>query len=309
MAIRTPTLNLIYILEDTQPVVVELKAWDGYSLELTLAPSFVRALFAKTDGVWIKLAGWRRGARLWQEGTSVRGEKCGTLELACWSGVWFSPRLLERIPQSIVSAYRGISLSINPYDLDLMFVPIFLSRATSWETNVLKWCRKHFSKVKSWSGLLNYDFSAIGSSFQLKQLGEVVEEFDSKVLPHMGESIHEIRRRLLTVRHVGPKIADAYLLFTGLDISSAPVDRHLTKMMRRLELIPHFTLPEKRLCLQYECSECPKTHSCLRALMREQFGYAAGWLQTVMYLHDTLYCSKKACSECPLKAMCMEWKL
>jgi endonuclease III len=280
--------------------VPRLRAWEGYSLSATLAPSFVRALFAERGGVYVKIAGRCRGASLWQEGEEVVGEGCGEEELRYWSGLWLDRRLAEERAPLLAAAHRELGLSVSPYDRHLVFVAVFLSRATSWEGNVLRWCRGIFSRADTLEELLELDFGRLGGSFQLKQLGPALREYAEKA--YGLSDPWEARKALLRVRNVGPKLADAYLLFTGLDPSAAPVDRHALRMAARLGLAGG--PPRKELCARYRCAECPAAPSCLRSILSRVYGPVAGWVQTAFYAHDTLFCARELCGSCPLSGVC-----
>ena len=277
-----------------------VKAWEGYSLSSTLAPSFVRALFEEREGGYVKIAGRCRGARVWQEGEEIVGEGCGEEELRLWSGLWLDRRLVEERAPLLAAAHRELGLSVSPYDRHLIFVAVFLSRATSWEGNVLRWCRKIFSSADTLEELLELDFTRFGGSFQLRQLGSALREYAEGA--HALPDPWEVRRALLSVRNVGPKLADAYLLFTGLDPSAPPVDRHALRMAARLGLAGG--PPRKELCARYQCPECPASASCLRWKLSSAYGPAAGWVQTAFYVHDTLFCSQGECRRCPLSGAC-----
>lgn len=281
---------------------VRLRAWEGYSLAATLAPSFVRALFAERGGAYVKLAGWRRGAAIWQEGSEVVGEGCGEEELRYWSGLWLDRRVVEERAPLLARAHRELGLSVSPYDRHLIFVAVFLSRATSWEANVLRWCRAIFSRADSLEELLELDFSEVGRSFQLRQLKGALREYAEHAA--RASDPWEARRALLRVGNVGPKLADAYLLFTGLDPSAAPIDRHAVRMAGRLGL--EGSPPRKELCRRYACPECPAAARCLRALLSRLYGPAAGWAQTAFYVHDKQFCTRRACAHCPLSGACAE---
>ena len=276
------------------------KAWEGYSLSLTLAPSFVRALFEERGGVYVKIAGRCRGARMWQEGEEVVGEGCGEEELQFWSGLWLDRRLVEGKAPLLAAAHRELGLSVSPYDRHLIFVAVFLSRATSWEGNVLRWCRGIFSSADTLEELLELDFTRFGGSFQLRQLGSALREYAGRA--HALSDPWEVRRALLSVRNVGPKLADAYLLFAGLDPSAPPIDRHALRMAARLGLAG--SQPRKELCARYRCPECPAVASCLRWELSSAYGPVAGWVQTAFYVHDTLLCSRGECCRCPLSGAC-----
>lgn len=276
-----------------------LKAWDGYNLHLTLAPSFARALFERKGDSYVKVAGQSEGAVMRQEGEYVVGEGCSADELRYWSGLWLNRRLVEEKASLLAEMHRGLGLSISPYDKHLIFVAVFLSRATSWEANVLKWCRAIFSRASTLEELLQLDFTKLGGSFQLRQLREALNKYAS--VTHTSD-VGELRARLLGIKHVGPKLADAYLLFTGIDTSAAPVDRHALRMAARLGLpgVP----PRKDLCIRYPCTRCPASGDCLRFRLTELYGPVAGWVQTAFYVHDTVFCAKRACNSCNLSNVC-----
>ena len=107
-------------------------------------------------------------------------------------------------------------------------------------------------------------------------------------------------------RWIDPRVADAYLLFTGIDMSSSPIDIHLKRMNYRIFGIPYKYEPTKSICIKYWCSECPRNRVCIRWLFTNSFRELAGWLQTISYLHDRLYCSKGLRLKCPLKDLCRE---
>ncbi len=278
-----------------------LRAWPGYDLHLTMAPSFVRALFERRGDAYVKAAGRSRGAVVYQDGEYVVGEGCGEEELLRWSGLWLGRELVEERAGPLAAAYPGLGLAVDPFDRHLVFVAVFLSRATSWEANVLRWCRAIFSRSETLDELLSLDFSELGGSFQLRQLGPALRAYAEA--PRAGDP-WELRRALLAIPHVGPKLADAYLLFAGIDASAAPIDRHAHRMARRLGL--GGGQPRKELCARYGCPECPRAGVCLRARMSELYGPAAGWVQTAFYVHDRALCARRACAECPLRGICLE---
>jgi endonuclease III len=283
--------------------MIRVEAWDGYSLGQTLKPSFVRPLFEERGGVYVKIAGRGKGAKMWQEGKWVVCEDCGLEELMYWSGAWLRRETVRAMAGTLAEVHRELGLAVSPYDRHLVFIAVFLSRATSWETNVLRWSRKIF-KADSIEDLLKLDFALFGSSFQLRQLNRVFREYVEEVYPLNDP--WEARWALLRLGGVGPKTADAYLLFAGLDPSATPIDRHAVRMARRLGI--DGGAPVKSLCARYTCDECPRRNTCLRARLRGKYGGAAGWVQTAFYLHSTMYCSKNKCYECTLSGVCLDFK-
>ncbi|MEM4874623.1 MAG: hypothetical protein QW394_04965, partial [Thermofilaceae archaeon] len=112
----------------------------------------------------------------------------------------------------------------------------------------------------------------------------------------------ELRRALLRIANVGPKLADAYLLFAGIDSSAAPIDRHAIRMTARLGIEGY--PPRKELCAVYSCESCPRSALCLRARLSNLYGEVAGWVQTAFYIHDAEFCFKRLCAKCQLSCVC-----
>ncbi|MEM0460212.1 MAG: hypothetical protein QXZ31_10130 [Thermofilaceae archaeon] len=285
--------------EVPRPLMPRLRAWEGYSLDLTLKPSFVRALFERRGSAYVKLAGRSRGAIVYQEGEWVVGEGCSAEELLHWSGLWLDRLAVEERAPLLAAAHRGLGLAVDPYDRHLIFVAVFLSRATSWETNVLRWCREIFARAESLDELMELDYASIGKSFQLRQLGSALRGYAE--VADLKDP-WELRRALLRIANVGPKLADAYLLFAGIDSSAAPIDRHAIRMSARLGIEGY--PPRKELCTVYSCESCPRSPLCLRARLFNLYGEVAGWVQTAFYVHDTQYCSKGLCESCWFSAYC-----
>ncbi|MEM2794629.1 MAG: hypothetical protein QXY49_02105, partial [Thermofilaceae archaeon] len=176
-----------------------LKAWEGYNLHSTLAPSFVRALFERKGDSYVKIAGRSKGAVMYQEGRYVVGKMCSVEELNYWSGLWLSRQLVEEKAPLLADMHRDLGLSISPYDKHLIFIAVFLSRATSWEINVLRWCRAIFARTDNPEELLQLDFSQLGKSFQLRQLHEALNEYATVAcISDAGE----LRARLLGIKYV-----------------------------------------------------------------------------------------------------------
>jgi len=288
-------------------------------LEKTLKPSFVLAFLERVGPLeWRKIVGKYKGCVIGQRDSLIYSNT-NEKALLYWSGAWFNPRKVfaslkaklttreRELVKTLIDAYSNVSLSVNPYDLDLMIVPILLSRRTDYERNVLRWCRELWNRANSFEELLELDLKVIGTSYQLVQLKMSLIDFKSEVIPKLngGLTSSELRLALMKCRYVGPKVADAYLLFTGLDISATPIDVHLINMIRRLSLIDHYKLPSKEYCRKFVCEECPIFDVCLRATFTKKFKKLAGWLQTVFYLHDKLYCRRLMCSECELRYYCI----
>ena len=133
--------------------------------------------------------------------------------------------------ETLLSAYRGLRLSVSPGDQDLVFAAAFLSRNTDYYANVVRWVR-----LLSPDGELDPSLAVnAGRSFQLRQLPEVMASL--REISPLPRDPWEARRRLLSLRWVGPKVADAFLLFTGVSTELAPADVHFLRLGVRLGLL------------------------------------------------------------------------
>lgn len=289
-----------------QAVILEDR---GIDLELTLYPSFTLSLlYRRSEGEFEKIAGRAKGCVIQQRDGRIVST-CGE-ELALYvSGLWFTETLekaeVKRSLRGTVDilrmVYSRLSLSVDPLDPLHVFVAVFLSQTTSYHVNVLSWTRKLWSTTNN-----PFEAAAIAArafgSFQAKMLPQALECLP----PSFDLDRYELRRLMLQCRHVGPKTADAFLLFALADTSSAPVDRHFASMVSKLGLFAGTQPPKKEYCAKYRCDECPARGKCLRWRASQDLGALAGWVQTVFYVHSKTYCARKLCYRCPLRGECSE---
>lgn len=278
---------------------VEVKHLD---LDITLYPSFVLSLFYPVNGAYLKATGMRKGCSMRAEGSYLITD-CGR-EALYWSGAWFmevleseEPKRLSWLLDVLREHYPKLGLAVDPHDPLHMLIPIFLSQSTDYHVNVIKWSRELWRSTDDPLEAVEIAPKLAGS-YQLRRLHHSFPCLSSA----LGGGSWELRRGLIRCKYCGPKVADAFLLFSLGDTTSAPADRHFVSMARRLGLWGDIKLPIKRACLKYSCSDCPI--KCIRWLASESFGKLAGWVQTAFYLHEKLYCSIKRCNECLLKYDC-----
>ncbi|MEM0285905.1 MAG: hypothetical protein QXW34_02045, partial [Candidatus Methanomethyliaceae archaeon] len=109
---------------------------------------------------------------------------------------------------------------------------------------------------------------------------------------HLSKNEEEARRILMLCWGVGPKIADATLLFTRKAPWIVPCDVHLQRISRRLGWIDYkIRLPLKYFCLKYYCDECiSKYGPCLKEEIKRLFPGFGGWIQTLTYLFGNTIC-------------------
>lgn len=208
-------------------------------------------------------------------------------------------RKFSQLVYNLLEAYAGLSLAVDIFDPLHIFIAAFLSQNTSYRANVLRWTRE------LWRAAEDPLYAAeaapkVGGSFQLKRLPEAVR----CVAGEWPRDPYKLRSVLVNCRYVGPKTADATLLFAMAETTVAPVDRHFLSLVRRLSLFPKASPPAPAYCRKFPCPECPKRGTCIRWLASRYFGRLAGWVQTAFFIHDAEVCSRGMCRECTLRAMC-----
>ena len=229
-----------------------------------------------------------------------------------WLGIWYDPLEEEsKLPRSsrsrvdpLVEAYRELRIAISSADREYVFVSSFLSQNTSFHANTCRWVSALAETYGPEFLEKPVDFSRAGSSYQLARLRKSYSIYRGMREPL---DLGELRIALMRIPGVGPKVADAYLLFSRRAPESTPCDVHLRRMVTRLGLVEYSVLPTKSLCSRYYCwveSSCPKKGGCLRFLLMRAYGKLSGFIQTASYLHDKLYCSRNRCGECPLREAC-----
>ena len=280
-----------------------------FNFKLTIYPSFTLAFYSVEDGLYRKIIGLKGafrvcGGDLYYYGFSVD-------EALKLSGAWFNPlqkasgltsRVYSRI-KPILEAYGCVGLAIDPYDKPWVFTTVALSRTTDFHTNVIGWVKKLFREAGD-PRLIDENVACrVGGSFQIRQLPAQVRGYFR--VRDWRLSIDEARVALQSIHGVGPKVATAYLLYTRPEASLlAPVDIHFRRFVDKLGILDYKIPWNPSLCSRYKCVDCPARSGCLHWIARSELGPLAGWVQTISYIHDKLYCSRSACGTCPLRSLC-----
>jgi hypothetical protein len=118
----------------------------------------------------------------------------------------------------------------------------------------------------------------------------------ARLLPALAEALEDwgdpaaLRRRLLELPGVGPKTADAILLFTGASSAVAPGDVHLQRFAAEVLGLRGLRPASKDMCLRGGawCPVCPLRAGCLQGRIVEVYGSAAGLVQTAAYVYGSL---------------------
>ncbi len=217
---------------------------------------------------------------------------------------------LRRIVEEVATIYGWLGVATSPRDDVELFASIYMSRNTDYHRNVIRWMRSilrlygtsmHVAEVP-----IEELEQRVGSSYQVTQLPTAIRAYLAGREIALGSSAWEARRALMSIPFAGPKVADAFMLFVRLDPRYPPIDTNFTAFIRvlGLEKLLGDRPPEKRLCLRYTCSTCPAASRCLSNLSRRKLGRAAGWLQTVAYVHVRRFCRTRSCNRCPLRHLC-----
>ncbi len=275
----------------------------SYDPYLTFYPSFIYPLFKHRvygrNYTIVKAIGEHKGLAIRIEDNIVYIDRdVDERFLLDITGLWFDPLAYVNDVKDaysdfvlkLIEKYRCIRIAISPYDRVWIFISIFLSRATSFHRNTVKWIKELHDKCL-YNNPLYCDPLVVGRNFQLRQLHELLEHSLNALEDLLQPSPVDdedmawfLRREFLRLKYVGVKTIDAYLLFTTHNSFFTPVDRHyivFTRKFFKLELYP----PHRNCCIRYSCHECPYRNRCLCGWSIGVFGRLSGWIQTLSYLY------------------------
>ncbi|MEM1749676.1 MAG: hypothetical protein QW369_05435 [Desulfurococcaceae archaeon] len=268
-----------------------------YDLVLTLLPSFTYPLFSERRGALVKDYGYCRGMEIQRAESSIVVSGCSNEEFINEVlGLWYDPLnylsdlscSFKDLIEELVWSFRKIRLSISTMDKCLVFAACFLSRATNYYSNTVKWVRAIASV--DLSSMRRADLSSISSSFQVRQFNYLLKNTDIlEALVEANNDLSELtilRRRLLKYPFIGVKTVDAYLLFSTKHPIFTPIDRHYKSFTREFLGLKEYVEPRKDLCSNYYCWECPRRSRCLTWFSMNSFGRLSGWIQTIAYLNS-----------------------
>ncbi len=286
---------------------------ENYSLKYTLYPSFTLTLFENPrENLYVKICGYSKGLRIEQKDNKLLIENVEDIEyIEDITGLWYNPeRYIHDVDENIrdiickiIQRTSFIRLSVSRQDYILIFISTYLSRNTDYYTNVIRWVRKICISTNNDVNKISPELvRSIGRSYQLQQLAEVL---DQVLNIHLEDNFWELRKKLLKIRYAGPKVVDAFLIFTKSTTSIAPADIHYERFVKRLNIFRDFKKPVKNLCIKYSCDKCPLSDKCLTGLSYKYLGRISSWLQTVSYVIDREFCNRSLCSRCPLMDICI----
>jgi len=273
-----------------------IKLLKPYDLLLTFYPSFTYSFYRFRGNKIIKDTGICSGTifTFYSDHVVIDGP-CSKDVARELLGLWFDPvEYVDTVDQryrdyvlSLVNRFNGIRLAISPSDRIWVFISVFLSKATKFHTNTVKWVRKIASI--GLDDFIKTGYRSIGNSFQLKQLWHLLNETDIINLlesfnPYNLDDSWRLRRKLLKYKYIGVKTVDAFLLFATPFSFFTPIDRHYRNFLAQKLGLRGYREPLNNLCRLYDCSICPLNRNCLSYFSRRNFGRLSGWIQTLSYL-------------------------
>lgn len=290
-----------------------------------LYPSFILPLIEVDvkSNVLFKKWGYCRNLKIKREDSSIT--VIHEQEACLWYadeilGLWFDidrcrrgvSRGYQELIDRLVEMHGELGIATSPSDDIEIFSSIFLSRATDFHRNTVKWLKTILSEYDGLDRITymdGYVSKRIGGSFQIKQWIEVLGDYLKirSVIKGVA-SVDEVKSALLRIKFVGPKVVYAYILFVLKNTSYAPVDRNFLKFLRKIAVTRTLIgmIPRKELCIEYTCDRCRYGEKCTLQRVRSAFKYMSGWLQTVAYFHTKTMCGMGLCSVCRLKDLCLD---
>ena len=166
-----------------------------------------------------------------------------------------------------------ITLMYSPPDKTLVAYTIYLSQNTNYHTNTVRWVRELLE-----TGVIKARSYQVSWFMENKNL---IRESTS-----LGDPLEEATR-LLTLRGVGFKGSQAYLLYAHGLTEYAPLDRHYRALVSEYLNLPP---PDKKFCLRafFNCGRCPLSGECVYSRLRSRLGYFNGVLQSIVYIAGSL---------------------
>ena len=296
----------------------KFKINERIDLRLSLYPSFASVLFTQLDNeTLLKDLGYGKGLRIrvHRHEVECEGVLCDDELIKEWIGIWFNPynyldkakRSKKYVIEKLIDLYNGVRIITSSVDWKIILVAVFLSRRTDYHVNVVRWVKTIFrdTYIENNIDTVIKRIDVAGKSYQLKQLKSSISSLFNI---NFNERPWSLRRELLLKKYVGPKVVDAFLLFTKKGTVFTPSDIHYQRFVRNLNLVDKkLGIPMKNICLRYgaNCFDCLFRNNCLTGWSISVFGELSGWVQTIAYIHDKMFCSRNLCMKCKLRNLCM----
>lgn len=274
-------------------------------LDITLYVSFSLPMYERRRDCWVKVYGYGAGTCICGgEGIECYGQACSSDFVRYSTGLWIDKegglRELDGkvmlIAEDIVNRFYCVGISASPWDSLEILTAAFLSKRTDYHRNTVRWVKAMLSRMASLGRGDLDSLKAIASqiyqefrSYQLQQYIEILDKLYNVVTLISRLSPTSLKQQLMRIKYVGPKVVSSFILHSGLDQSTAPVDVHYMRFLKRYNLFNgSLSLPRKDFCSMYDCYSCPMKMRCLYAYTSHIFKKLNGFIQTVAYIHGKL---------------------
>ncbi|MCX8184510.1 MAG: hypothetical protein RMI56_06520 [Sulfolobales archaeon] len=240
-----------------------------------------------------------------EDGLKCYGSYCSNrLFINYITGRWFDldkglsevEDVARRAVEDVIERFYCLSVSASPWDKFEVLTAAFLSRNTDYHRNTVRWVKSLLHKlsntnIDSANGIVRAAFLTYNEyrSYQLHQLTEVLSEILSALQAVSAMDVETIRKQLIKIKHLGPKVVDSFLLHSGLETIHAPVDIHYLRFLKKYGLLRDvFTYPRKKYCTEFNCYTCPIARKCVYAYTIKMFKNLNGFIQTASYVSGKL---------------------
>ncbi len=274
-------------------------------LDVALYVSFSLPMYERSEDCWVKVYGYGAGTYICGGGgIECYGPACSSDFLRFSAGLWIDKEegLMELdgkallVAEDVVDRFYCVSVSASPWDGLEILTAAFLSKRTDYHRNTVRWVRAILSRVASLGREDLDSLKAIASqvyqefrSYQLQQYIEVLDKLYSTVSLVSRLGLTSLKQQLMRIRYVGPKVVSSFILHSGLDQSTAPVDVHYVRFLKRYNLLNDpLSPPNKDFCSMYNCHACPMRMKCLYAYTSHLFKKLNGFIQTAAYVSGKL---------------------
>ncbi len=275
-----------------------IRVGQNYDLDLSMYPSFLSSIYNFVGPKrWARRIGPRHALVQLGEKLCCIGEGCSYKLLWGISGLWCWHECTTSLKASryswLLHLYPGlrVAAALDSVDRILVSSAVILSINTRYASNVRRWLKLIFENKQSG------DLSIVKAVLNAERFSSPQPRLLAKVLPILSKIVSEIdrldpsvaRSRLLGIKGVGPKTADAILLFTGATSMVAPGDRHFVCFVKS-KLGFTGRLGSKEECVKRGpwCQTCSLNSYCLQGQVVKVFGVGAGLVQTISYVYGRL---------------------
>lgn len=289
-------------------------------LYILIYPSFIFPLVSVSQNKLVKIWGVCKDLTVYKNGSKLiiehKDEDC-LYYADDVLGIWSLPlsasttsKKCKEFVELLIDNYGWIGIATSPLDDIEIFSSIYLSQNTDFHRNVVKWVQTMFIRYRSIETIVDLDVDTvikdISRSYQLLQFAQTLRHYLGYRRHILEGSISDVKHYLFSIKGIGPKIFNAYIMYIKKSTFHAPIDKNLIMFLEKfdstLDIIS--MMPRKDKCMRYACDNCPINNHCTYYRFYNVFGKLSGWIQTIAYIHNKLICKHGLCKSCILSTIC-----